>query len=62
MLVNFHVNVCDDCGKNEVDKAFSHPKIDIKTDDSVNTYIKNIIRRDGPFTGGLLMCVNNFSS
>lgn len=46
MLVNFHVNVCDDCGKNEVDKAFSHPEIDIKTDDSVNTYIKSIIRGD----------------
>lgn len=56
MLVNFHVNVCDDGGKNKVDKAFSH---------SVNTYIKNIIRSecsDVPFIGGLLMCVNNFSS
>lgn len=31
MLVNFHVNVCDDRGKNEVDNAFSHRNADIKT-------------------------------
>lgn len=59
MLVNFHVNVCDDCGKNKVDKAFSHHRQRDKGErHSVNTYITNNASR---VRRGLIR-VNNFSS